>query len=137
VFAMVAGGALVATAVSAATGSTATAVIAFVVATGMLLVLVRPALMGYTERLGAPTIGVAALVGRHAEVTRAVSRTEGEVRLGGEIWTARAASPGHVLEVGSTVEVTAISGASVLVAAHQPDPATRPGVTQPTDGPES
>jgi membrane protein implicated in regulation of membrane protease activity len=146
VFAMVAGGALVAGVVAAVTGDVAASVIAFAVSTGLLLAVVRPPLLRYSSRVGPEALtGVAALVGRRAEVLVEVSAHAGEVKLAGETWTARSARAGDHLEVGSTVYVTRIDGATAVVspsppdgAEHDPhDPAALPGGDLPTDRPES
>jgi membrane protein implicated in regulation of membrane protease activity len=146
IFAMVAGGALVAAVVAGVTGDAVASVIAFAVSTGLLLAVVRPPLMRYSSRIGAGTAtGVAALVGRQAEVLVEVSAHAGEVKLAGETWSARSARVGDRLEVGSTVYVTRIDGATAVVSPSPPDgtqrdphdPAALPGGDLPTDRPES
>jgi membrane protein implicated in regulation of membrane protease activity len=112
------------------------------VSTGLLLLVVRPPLMRYAKTSGPPSsTGVAALVGRRAEVLRSVSATGGEVKLAGEIWTARSASPGEALETGSIVFVTRIDGATAVVTPLPPelppDTAALPGGDNPTDRPET
>jgi len=145
VFAMVAGGALAAAAVAAATGSPTASVLAFAVSTGLLLAVVRPPLRRLSDRGGTAAVtGTAALVGREARVTRQVSASDGEVSLAGEIWTARAPGDGGVLETGSLVIVDRIDGATAVVHARRElgprtlhDPAVLPDGDHPTDGPES
>lgn len=150
VFAMVAGGALVAAVVAGVTGNAVLSVVAFAVSTGLLLGVVRPPLMRYSNRLApAQPTGVAALIGHRAEVLGEVSDSSGQVKLAGETWTARPARRGDLLEVGSTVYVTRIDGATAVVspfppggpggttAQHDPhDPAALPGGDTPTDRPE-
>jgi membrane protein implicated in regulation of membrane protease activity len=143
VFAMVAGGALAAGAVAAVTGSPPVSVLAFAVSTGLLLAVVRPPLLRYSGRIGPPgATGVAALAGRPAVVTRQVSGADGEVKLAGEIWTARAESPDTVCETGSIVIVTRIDGATVRVTAQRddgiaplPDPPGAPPAQHPPGAP--
>jgi membrane protein implicated in regulation of membrane protease activity len=146
VFAMVAGGALAAALVAALTGSGIAAVMAFVLSTGLLLFVVRPPLLRYSGRLGAASAtGVAALVGRSAEVLTPVTAREGQVKLAGEVWTARSSAGGNPLEAGSVVYVTQIDGATAVVSPLPPDPAGRPdggraalpGGDTSTDRPES
>jgi membrane protein implicated in regulation of membrane protease activity len=142
VFAMVLGGALAAAAVAGLTGSATASVLAFAVSTGLLLLVVRPPLLRYAKVSGPPaSTGVAALVGRRAEVLRAVTTTGGEVKLAGEVWTARAASPGQALETGSIVFVSRIDGATAVVTPLPPDlptdPAALPGADTPTERPEN
>lgn len=131
VFAMVAGGALAATVAAALTGSAIAAVLAFAVSTGLLLLVVRPPLLRYSGRLGAAEVtGIAALIGKSAEVVTPVSTHEGQVKLAGEIWTARSATPGNPLEAGSVVYVTQIDGATAVVS-------PLPRGDTPSDRPES
>jgi membrane protein implicated in regulation of membrane protease activity len=136
VFAMVAGGALVAAAVAGLTGSLPLAVLAFAASTGLLLVAVRPSLLRLSAQQGPASLtGVAALVGRTAEAVEEVSAHGGRVKLGGEIWSARTHRVGEVLEPGSLVEVVAIDGATAVVIAYN-GPAL-PGGTDAINGPES
>ncbi|HEY6795595.1 MAG TPA: NfeD family protein [Kineosporiaceae bacterium] len=140
VFAMVAGGALVAAVVAGVTSSATLSVLAFAASTGLLMAVVRPPLLRYSGRLGpGPATGVAALVGRQAVVTRQVSSAEGEVKLAGEIWTARADRPGAVLETGSLVVVTRIEGATAVVSPSRHEAVepleSGPGPALPPPGP--
>jgi membrane protein implicated in regulation of membrane protease activity len=59
----------------------------------------------------------AALVGRTAEVLSEVTDSDGRVKLGGEIWSARTLPAGRTLEVGSLVRVIRIDGATAVVDA--------------------
>ena len=45
-----------------------------------------------------------------------VDRDGGQVKIGGEVWTARAYDEDEVLEPGARVEVMKIEGATALVA---------------------
>ncbi|MFV0427642.1 MAG: NfeD family protein [Beutenbergiaceae bacterium] len=91
-------------------------VVAVVVAV-LLLVLVRPIAV---QKLQANTpqdmTNVAAHVGRTATVVADVTERSGRVKLAGEVWSARAATSGQVLPVGTTVLVTKIDGATAVVA---------------------
>jgi membrane protein implicated in regulation of membrane protease activity len=60
--------------------------------------------------------GTAALVGSRAVVLERVTGDGGSVKIGGEIWTARAYDEDAVLEPGARVEVLQIQGATALVA---------------------
>jgi membrane protein implicated in regulation of membrane protease activity len=60
--------------------------------------------------------GTAALVGSRAIVLERVTGDAGSVKIGGEIWTARAFDEDAVLEPGARVEVLQIQGATALVA---------------------
>ena len=61
--------------------------------------------------------GTAALIGRTAIVTERIVNDEavGQVRLDGEVWSARAYDEDKVLEPGTRVHVMEIRGATALV----------------------
>jgi membrane protein implicated in regulation of membrane protease activity len=134
IFLMFAGGA-VAAAVAAAFGAPMTVdVLVFAVTSGLLLLAARPPLLAYVRRSVPHTAtGTAALVGADAEVLVAVSRDGGRVKLGGEVWTARSATGGLPLEVGSQVKVVRIDGATAVVAPTASRAAL--GGAVPPDGP--
>ena len=117
IFLMIAGGA-VAAAVAAAFGApTSIDIIVFAVMSGLLLLAARPPLLAYVRRSVPHTpTGTAALVGCDGEVLVAVDRETGRVKLAGEVWTARSATGGPPLEVGSQVTVVRIDGATAVVA---------------------
>ena len=56
-----------------------------------------------------------ALVGRGAVVVTRVDGHGGQVRIGGELWSARALDDHDVIEEGTAVTVMQISGATALV----------------------
>jgi membrane protein implicated in regulation of membrane protease activity len=55
------------------------------------------------------------MVGQEAVVVQQVSSQGGLVRVAGELWSARSYDRDQVIEVGHTVEVFEVTGASVLV----------------------
>ena len=59
--------------------------------------------------------GTAALVGRQAEVLERVDARGGQVKLAGEVWSARSYDEDEVLEPGTRVHVMEIEGATALV----------------------
>jgi len=128
VFLMLVGGALLG-AVAAALGlAFALQVVVAVAVTLVLLVLVRPAAVRRV-RAGSPTLtGAAALVGREARVLETVTETGGRIRLGGEVWSARAdegwqyLAGSETLLPGRIVRVLAIEGATAVVEAAGPEP---------------
>lgn len=87
----------------------------FLVVSVLLLALVRPAL----RRRLAPGAGlpepVKALEGKNALVLDRVSRHHGQVKLDGEVWTARALNDDDVFEPGEQVTVMHIDGATAVV----------------------
>lgn len=115
VFAMLAGGALGA-AVSQAAGANAVIQIAvFAVVSLALLGLVRPIAHRHLHAGPGARTGVAALVGKSATVVARVDGVDGRVKIGGEVWSARAYDGETVYEVGQRVDVARIEGATALV----------------------
>ncbi|AQT80402.1 hypothetical protein B1R94_15710 [Mycolicibacterium litorale] len=87
----------------------------FLVVSVLLLALVRPALRRkFTAGKGLPE-PVKALEGKHALVLDRVARHEGQVKLDGEIWTARPYNDNDVYEPGDQVTVMHIDGATAVV----------------------
>jgi membrane protein implicated in regulation of membrane protease activity len=93
-------------------------ILLFALASVLLVLGVRPPLKRWVANTPEVRLGVAGLVGRPARVLRTVTEATGEVKLGGEVWTARLAPGERSLEVGSEVHVLAIDGATAVVAAH-------------------
>jgi membrane protein implicated in regulation of membrane protease activity len=87
---------------------------AFALVSVGLIAFLRPAVMRHQELPGLRT-GVAALVGRDALVLIRVDAHAGQIKLGGQTWTARTADPEAVFEPGSTVHVCEIDGATAVV----------------------
>jgi membrane protein implicated in regulation of membrane protease activity len=88
----------------------------FVVASLASLVLVRPVAKRHVRTPARLRTGTAALVGASAVVLERVDRDGGNVRLRGEVWSARAFDHEQVLEPGARVEVMEIDGATAVVA---------------------
>lgn len=87
----------------------------FLVVSVLLLALVRPALRRkFTAGKGLPE-PVKALEGKHALVLDRVASHEGQVKLDGEIWTARPYNDNDVYEPGDQVTVMHIDGATAVV----------------------
>jgi membrane protein implicated in regulation of membrane protease activity len=80
-----------------------------------LLLVARPAARRHLERGPDIRTGIESLVGKPAIVLETVDHDHGLVKLHGETWTARAFDPTQVLEVGRTVNVMEIKGATALV----------------------
>ncbi|CAN3128859.1 NfeD family protein [Mycobacterium sp. smrl_JER01] len=90
--------------------------VVFLLVSVLLLVGVRPALrrrMHSGKGLPEPA---KALEGRSALVLDRVARHEGQIRLDGEVWTARPYNEVDVFEVGDQVTVVHIDGATAVVA---------------------
>jgi membrane protein implicated in regulation of membrane protease activity len=97
-------------------GGGAVQVAVFALATALMFGLVRPVAKRHLRQPSSTKTGTAALVGRTAVVVRAIEGPElvGQVRLDGEVWTARA--EGHEpVAAGTTVTVLEIRGATAVV----------------------
>jgi len=116
---MLGGGALAASATSWLTGWPHWADgVVFLIVSVLLLVVVRPALRRrLTPAMGLPT-GIKALEGKSAVVLDRVARDEGQVKLDGQVWTARPLDDGDVYEPGESVTVMHIDGATAVVIRH-------------------
>ena len=87
----------------------------FLVVSVLLLILVRPTLRRrLTPAKGLPT-GVKALEGKSALVLDRVAHDEGQVKVDGQVWTARPMNDGDVFEPGERVTVMHIDGATAVV----------------------
>jgi membrane protein implicated in regulation of membrane protease activity len=87
----------------------------FLIVSVLLLVLVRPALRRRLTPAGGPEMGIKALEGKNALVLDRVARDEGQVKLDGQVWTARPLNEGDVYEPGESVTVLHIDGATAVV----------------------
>lgn len=87
----------------------------FAVVSVLLLVLVRPALRRHFQAgTGLPDLAKA-LEGKSALVLDRVAQHEGQVKLDGEVWTARPLNENDVYEPGEKVTVVHIDGATAVV----------------------
>jgi len=114
VFAMPFGGAIAAALLAAVGVPWYGQLPAFVVVSLGLIAFVRPVAMRRQSGPGLRT-GAAALVGQEALVTTRVDVHRGQIRLEGQIWSARALDPDQVFEPGEAVHVAAIDGATAVV----------------------
>lgn len=87
----------------------------FLVVSILLLVLVRPALKRRLSSGKGMLDPVEALEGKSALVLDRVGRHEGQVKLDGEVWTARPLNDDDVYEPGDHVTVMHIDGATAVV----------------------
>jgi membrane protein implicated in regulation of membrane protease activity len=87
----------------------------FLIVSVLLLTLVRPTLRRrLTPAVGA-RMGIKALEGKHALVLDRVARDAGQVKLDGQVWTARPLNDSEVYEPGESVTVMHIDGATAVV----------------------
>ena len=112
---MLAGGALVGVVVALFGAPVAVQVLAAVAASVAMLALVRPSVVKRLHTGPELTLGHAALVGKQALVVSEVSAHGGQVRIAGELWTARPYDETRVIPAGATVDVLQIKGATALV----------------------
>jgi membrane protein implicated in regulation of membrane protease activity len=109
-------GGLAASAAAGLDGGLGVQVLVFAAVTAALLGLVRPIAVRHLRQPSSTRTGAQALVGRTAVVIRALDGPEldGQVRLDGEVWTARSAGQDPV-PAGETVTVLEIRGATAVV----------------------
>jgi membrane protein implicated in regulation of membrane protease activity len=79
------------------------------------LAVLRPIARSHLRMPAALRTGTAALVGARAVVVERVDAAGGRVRIGGEVWSARALDENQVLEPGTNVQVAEIAGATAVV----------------------
>ena len=88
----------------------------FILASLASLAIVRPIARRHMRTPASLKSGTAALVGQQALVVQRVDGDSGQVKIRGEIWSARAFDETAVYEPGSHVDVMQIDGATALVA---------------------
>lgn len=90
--------------------------IVFLVVSLLLLVGVRPALRRRMQSGTGLPEPARALEGKSAVVLDRVARNEGQVKLDGDVWTARPYNETDVYEPGDQVTVVHIDGATAVVS---------------------
>ena len=91
-------------------------VLVFAAVSALGLVLVRPAMKNRLHRGAQPaTMGIDAFVGAEATVIEEVTLRGGQVKIGGELWSARPVDSSQVYAVGALVRVVETRGATALV----------------------
>ena len=88
----------------------------FIVMSLASLLVLRPIAARHLRTPAQLRTGTAALVGSQAVVLERVDRDGGQVKLAGEVWSARAYDEDEAFEPGARVEVLKIDGATALVA---------------------
>jgi membrane protein implicated in regulation of membrane protease activity len=114
---MFAGGALGGMAVALVGGAVVFQFLAFVAVSVALLAFVRPVAKRHLTEgpLHKELDGVHAVVGRTARVTQDVDRHSGRIKLGADEWSARTQHSGETFQVGQTVRILAVEGATAVV----------------------
>lgn len=108
--------ALLATLVAVAGASVPLQIGTFVAGSVASLAIVRPIARRHMRTPPQMRTGTAALIGTRAVVLERVDADGGQVKLAGEVWTARAFDEDEVMEPGARVEVMEIEGATAIVA---------------------
>lgn len=112
---LIAVGACVAAAVAAVHLGLPLQLLAFVVASLAGLGFVLPVARRHIRQPPLLKTGPARLVGRHAQVLEEVTEHSGQVRIDGEVWSARSYDETLVIPIGHTVDIMQIEGATALV----------------------
>jgi membrane protein implicated in regulation of membrane protease activity len=115
VFAMLAAGALAAGVTALLGGPPLAQVLIGSGVAVLMLAAVRPVALRHLRQTPQTRTGVAALVGRQGVVVETVDRDTGRIKLAGEIWSATPYEPGQRIDVGRTVDVVRIDGATAVV----------------------
>ena len=91
-------------------------VVAFAAVSVLGLVAVRPAIKRHLHRGADPAVmGMDAIEGAEATVVEEIAEGRGMVKIGGELWSARAYDATQVIEAGAQVRVVEVKGATALV----------------------
>jgi membrane protein implicated in regulation of membrane protease activity len=90
--------------------------IVFIAVSLASLVVLRPIARRHLRTPAQLRTGTAALIGKPAVVVERVDRDGGQVKLAGEVWSARSYDDDQAFEAGTRVEVMKIDGATALVA---------------------
>ena len=101
--------------VAVAGGSLELQIGSFIVASIASLALIRPIARRHLRTPLQTRTGTAALIGSRAVVLDRVDADSGQVKIGGEVWTARPYDEDDVYDPGTRVEVIKIDGATALV----------------------
>jgi membrane protein implicated in regulation of membrane protease activity len=102
--------------VALAGGGVALQWIVFIAMSAASLAVLRPIARRHLRTPLQLRSGTAALVGAPAVVLERVDGRGGQVKIGGEVWSARSFDEDQAFEPGARVEVLKIDGATALVA---------------------
>jgi membrane protein implicated in regulation of membrane protease activity len=108
--------AVLAAIVALAGGGVALQWIVFTAVAGASVLVLRPIARRHLRTPLQLRSGTAALIGSPALVLERVDGRGGQVKIGGEIWSARSFDEDQAFEPGTRVEVLKIDGATALVA---------------------
>jgi membrane protein implicated in regulation of membrane protease activity len=114
-FGMLAVGAVAGALTAGLGGGVVLQVLVFIAVSVALLAVVRPIAARHRAQMPQLATGIDALKGKQAVVLERVDSSGGRVKLGGEVWSARALDTGRAYEVGQEVDVVDIEGATAIV----------------------
>ncbi|MGW4986820.1 NfeD family protein [Streptomyces mirabilis] len=115
-FGMLALGAAAAAVTAGLGGDVVLQVLVFAAVSFALIAVVRPVAARHRAQRPQLATGVEALKGKQAIVLERVDGSgDGRIKLGGEIWSARALDAQQAYEVGQEVDVVDIEGATAIV----------------------
>ncbi|HEX4655239.1 MAG TPA: NfeD family protein [Mycobacteriales bacterium] len=81
----------------------------------LLLAVVRPVARRHRHMPVAIRTGTDALVGKRGTAVTEITTNGGQVRIGGEVWSARTYDERHVVPAGAPVDIAQIDGATAVV----------------------
>ncbi|GCD38677.1 membrane protein [Streptomyces chrestomyceticus JCM 4735] len=114
-FGMLAVGAVAGAVTAGLGGGTVMQFVVFAAVSVALIAVVRPIANRHRNQRPQLASGIDALKGRSATVLERVDASGGRVKLGGEVWSARALDADQVYEPGQKVDVVEIEGATAVV----------------------
>ncbi|TLS41442.1 NfeD family protein [Streptomyces montanus] len=114
-FGMLAVGAVAGALTAGLGGGVVLQVVVFVAVSVALIAVVRPVAARHRSQMPQLATGVEALKGKQAVVLERVDGSGGRIKLGGEVWSARALDTARTYEVGQEVDVVDIEGATAIV----------------------
>jgi membrane protein implicated in regulation of membrane protease activity len=114
-FGMLAVGAVAGALTAGLGGGVVLQVVVFVAVSVALIAVVRPIAARHRSQMPQLATGVEALKGKQAMVLERVDGSGGRIKLGGEVWSARALDTARTYEVGQEVDVVDIEGATAIV----------------------
>jgi len=91
-------------------------IVVFILASVASVALLRPVARRHLRTPAQLRTGTAALVGTRGVALERVDGDGGQIKLAGEVWTARSYDEDEVIEAGARVEVLQIQGATALVS---------------------
>jgi membrane protein implicated in regulation of membrane protease activity len=118
VLGMLALAALPAAGAAAAGAPPAVQVVIFAIGAALSLAVVRPIARRHRRAPATLRTGTAALIGQRGVVVAPIGADGGQVRIGGEIWSARSYAEERGIPVGASVDIVEIQGATAVVLAR-------------------